>query len=41
MGIEIDLNDPEVVKKRIESEAQRIANERTVSEKKDDFIKEF
>lgn len=41
MGIQIDLNDPEVVKKRIESEAQRIANERIISDKKEEFIKEF
>jgi len=41
MGIEIDLNDPEVVKKRIESEAHKLANERIISEKKDDFVKEF
>jgi hypothetical protein len=41
MGIEIDYNDPEIVNKRIESEASRIANERIISEKKDDFISEF
>jgi hypothetical protein len=41
MGITIDLNDPEIVKKRIASEAQRIANERIISEKVDAFIEEF
>lgn len=41
MGIEIDLNDPEIIKKRIASEAERIANQREVSKEKESFIKEF
>lgn len=41
MWIEIDLNDPEIVKKRIASEAERIADEREISKEKESFIKEF
>lgn len=41
MWIEIDYNDPEIVNKRIASEAERIANEREISKEKESFIKEF
>lgn len=40
-GLEIDLSNPEIVKKRIASEARRIANEEKISEKRDAFIEEF
>jgi len=40
-GIELDLNNTEIVKKRIALEAQKLADERIISEKKDEFIKEL
>lgn len=40
-GIELDLSDPEIVKKRVSLEAQKIADERVISEKKDEFIEQL
>lgn len=40
-GLEEDLNDPEIVNKRIKSEAQRLANEERISDKKNDFIEKL
>lgn len=40
-GIELDLSDPEIVKKRVTLEAQKIADERVISEKKDEFIEQL
>lgn len=40
-GLEEDLNDPEIVNKRIKSEAQRLANEERISDKKNEFIEKL
>lgn len=40
-GIELDMSDPEIVKKRIESEARKLADKRIISEKSDEFVKEL
>ena len=40
-GIELDMSDPERVKRRIAQEAQKLADERIISEKKEEFIKEL
>lgn len=37
-GLEEALNDPEIVNKRIKSEAQKLANEERISDKKNEFI---
>ena len=37
-GLEEALNDPEIVQKRIKSEAQKLANEERISDKKNEFI---
>lgn len=40
-GLEEDLNDPEIVNKRIKSEAQKLANEERISDKKNEFIEKL
>lgn len=40
-GIELDMSDPEIVKKRIESEARKLADKRIMTEKSDAFIEEL
>lgn len=40
-GLEVDLTDPEIAQKRIDSEAQKLYENRIISEKKDEFIAEL